>query len=367
MSYEHDRRLARLFHRRAFSGPTPDAEVLRQAETEHLGHEPTDEEWARLEPKVRERWAHQRKEQISEVYQLLQEFLAESPGPRRDPTPPWDATHQGILDDWLEVPRISILALRELRNVVDELICDTEGRLIDGKPRFVKKKTLLAVPPGNIRKYRTDLPALTARWILDDADRAWKDRSIQKVLQELPGASVRWVLLLSFVPTAVFRTLRLRRTVSASRRTFGDVIRRYSNPATRLSPDDPVARELLQWRAEGYLIRAEATDADLKRMICQACRRPSRERESEIWSAIGLDKTPKSGTSRHEIWDAVALPLLRYLEPFAPRRKGDPSRASPLTPESLFVGASRLLHTRYPEFWEDAPGRLKSRYYSRLD
>ena len=366
MSYERDRRLARLFLCRTFLASTPDAEVLRQAETEHLGHEPTDEEWNQLGPGVRERWIRQRKQQISEAHQLFKEFLAELPGPLGDATTAWDDKHQHILDDWLEIPRICILALGELRGVVDELIGDTEGRLVNGKARFVKKKTFLSVSPSDIGKYRRDLPALTARWILDDAQRAWKDRGVQRVLREFRRASARFVLLLSFVPTAVFRTLRLRRAVAASRRTSADAIRRYSNPATTLSPDDPLARELLQWRTDGYLMRADATDADIKRMICEACRRPTGEREHEIWSAIGLDKPPMSDRSRHEIWDTVALPLLDYLEPLAPRRKADPSRASPVTPESLFVGTSRLLHSRYPEFWEDAPRRLKSRYYYHL-
>ena len=386
MSYERDRRLASLFSLSKFSVATPlDSEILRQAETEHLGHEPKDEEWNRLEPEVRKRWTGQQEKQVSEAHQRLKDFLTELPGPRWESSLAWDARHQRILDDWLRVPRICVYALREFSGVVDFLIGDTEWRLVNGKPRLVKKKTFLSVSPSEISKYRgvsyerarrrdpasertrtpgapADLPALTARWVLDDAQRAWKNRMVQEAVQRFPGASVRFILLLSFVPTAVFLTLGVRRAVEASRRTFADVIRRYSNPATKLSDDDPYAYDLLQARAAGEPRLAKATDEDLKRMICHSCQQLRRESERAIWSAIGLDKTPKTGLSRHEIWDTVASPLLSYLKPFSPRRKDDPS----VIPDSLFSGASRLLHTRYPGFWEDAPGRLKSRYWAKL-
>src|SRR5262249_42493227 len=203
-----------------------------------------------------------------------------------------------------------------------------------------------------------------------DAGRAFQDNPVVSVLTQLRPkdasgqvASVRFTLMLSFVPYIVFDTLTLRRYLRADRQGFEARIKRYQNPSTPLDSDvDRDVRDLLRRRAAGARGLKGATDDDIKRMIVRSCRRLPREREAAMWDAIGLDKTIGTEDSRQAIWDLVALPLLRYLEPYAPARKDVQPR---VIPDRLFAFTSRLLAVRSAGRWEDIPGRLKARYYAR--
>jgi hypothetical protein len=317
LSYQSDRQLGRLFAYHGFSTAERQAgnpKTLRMALVFELGREVTDEEWNLHGSAVRTRRKDQTGHLLRAVDSATREFLRALPGNPDDDGPPWDAPNQRIVDDWLAVPRLCVTALREL---------GLAPFLVRGAAKALTLKPLLRVPPDEARKYEKDPAALVVRWMLDDASRVVKHREVARILSEYRGrgASPRFIVALSFVPALVFETLSVRRVFEANRQAFADRIRHYSNPSTRLPSTDPLTAEWLQLRQSGVPPFDHMSDDDIKTLAARSLRQLPRERERELYASIGLDKTPSSAPSRHDFWDIVALPLVRYLEPFAPRRK----------------------------------------------
>src|SRR5262249_12134836 len=151
------------------------------------------------------------------------------------------------------------------------------------------------------------------------------------------------------------------------RRDKDPIVKRYENPQTRISDDEEAQR--LRSRQAAFELRDRHgellppdDDETLKARLASAYRTMDREYESTIFLDLGLDKTPKSDVTRHELWWWIAHPLVQYLEPLAPRRKEDPR----VTPDAVFAIASKLLNLRSNGLWPDRPDLLKSRYYYAL-
>ena len=351
MSYQTDHRLGKLFSHHRFLDTFLEADdptrshIRREGEELRLEREFTDQEWAAREAAVQARWKREAQDLVAETHQLMQDFLAALPGPKGDPVPLWDMENQKILQDWLKIPRLCLLSLRTF-------------------PRSITDGLLDQVPPSERKKYKKDLPALVVRWIIDDAQRAYQDPRTAPMLRKLSqrGPSARFLLLLSFVPTRLFRALFVRMALEEDRRRLAPVIKRYRNIRTGLSYTDPFAADLLRLRAAGDPLLRNATDAEIKQILCEGCRRLPRAREQEIYAALGLDKGARTQPSRQRIWDLVALPLLDYMEQFVTGRKDDPR----VIPERLFWLSSELLALRSEGLWQNVSSRLKNRWYYRL-
>jgi hypothetical protein len=294
-------------------------------------------------------------------------LLAALPGPREDLHLPWDDRHRKLLLTWLKVPSVCIAALQRFLTLRQDLLEPEEFQGAGDTLRLVPREPPVPVSAAERGEYEADIPALTVRWMIADAERAWKNTTVRSLLGELSarGASTRLVLLLSFVPTALFETLKVRRGLAQDRRESNPVVKRYENPQTRISAADEEAEYLRKkWSELGHLPEDDQT---LKTRIARAYRPMDREYERSIWEPLGLDKTPTSEITRHDIWWWIAHPLITYLEPFAPGRKTDPPGArSRITPEAVFTKASQLLSLRSGGLWPNKPGLLKSRYYSAL-
>ncbi len=281
----------------------------------------------------------------ADVRRHLELWLGRLRGPHSDPAPDWGPSYQEIVDDWLKVPLICIEALH-FRSVRDKVL-----------DRVVKPER---------ETYKRDLPALAARWICGDAERAWRSRKVRECLRPVQhaGASVRFTLLLSFVPVWIFETLRFREGLQERRHRTAEIRRRYANPRTRLHSDDDRAQPFIALRSRGFV---SGTDEDIKQIVRGAYGGLSPTTEQAIFEALALDKAAHAPTSSQGVWNLIVLPLLNYLDPFIKGRRK--SAAEPrVTSDELFAVVSQLLSLRAPGVWAEKPGRgrLKSRfnYYS---
>jgi hypothetical protein len=337
LSYQRDQEVSRLFFRRRFTQPPPAAEledesILAGGKAHHLQREPLNAH--RLERQAADAVS-------AEVRHLLEVFLDELPGPYSDALPPWDDSCQRVVEQWLEVPWLSIRALQAC-------------------PLTIRDKVLGHVPTRERKKYRQDLPALVVHWIRTDAGRAWKDPLIRELLTTATDSgqkmSVRFTLLLSFVPDLVFAALRLRPGLKATRHRLANERRRWANPRTRLDPDDLRLRDLRRWAPN-------CTDEELKRLALGAHRPLKGKIEHDIFNDLGLDKSVGiADTKQGRFWNAIALPLIDYLQPHV-RARNTTAGKKPVIPDAVFRVTSQLLALRSNGRWEDKPGRLKSRHY----
>lgn len=313
----------------------------------------------------------------SNLTERVSRYLRALPGPDGDPEPRWDASLERVCLDWLRVPRLCVVALRSFDYLPRVLVRGTdksgvvaafrERGLLGGEAQEPQPtRPLVPVPPQERRAYTRNPTALTVRWMIADAERNAGDPRLRSILTDVRawGASVRCVLMLCFVPALVFESMRVRAAIRWNRQSLERIVRRYSNPQTRLSPDEPMVAELLTLREKGVQPFADTSDEEFKRLIVEACRQLPRDGERALWDAVGLDKTMATAPSRQVFWDWVALPILRYLEPFVPVQKAE---AEPrVTPDLLFTVVSRLLSVRSGGLWEDVSGRLKGRWYEAM-
>jgi len=280
---------------------------------------------------------------IQEIIRRLDAFLAALPGPQADPEVLWSDSFPRILEQWLDVPWVCIRAFHA---------CSLT----------IRDKVLEQVPEPERKNYRDDLPALVVHWIRTDAGRAWRDRKVRKLLTTAAksnkgqGMSIRLTLLLSFVPDLVFTAQRVRKGLEDTRPRLANVRRRYANPHTRVGPDDQWARDLRRWVPN-------ASEEELKRLASGAHVGLSREGERDIFKELGLDKgLGIADTKQGRFWNAIALPLIDYLQPHVLARNTTAGK-KPVTPDAVFRLTSQLLALRSNGRWEDKPGRLKSRHY----
>jgi hypothetical protein len=279
---------------------------------------------------------------IPEISLRLDAFLATLPGPQADPEVLWSDSFPRILEQWLDVPCVCIRAFHA---------CSLT----------IRDKVLEQVPESECKDYRDDLPALVVHWIRTDAGRAWEDPLIRELLTMTATdsgqkMSIRFTLLLSFVPDLVFAALWLRPGFEATRDRLANERRRWANPRTRLDPDDPWVRDLRRWAPNG-------TDKELKQLALEAHIPLQLETERAIFAELGLDKSVGiADTKQRRFWNAIALPLIDYLQPHM-RARNTSAGKKPVTPDAVFRFTSQLLALRSNGRWEDKPGRLKSRHY----
>jgi len=342
MPFADDLTLSELFFQDDFLGPLTQFLDPRQSFPDDPGVQP-------LTPTQIQEIRQHRNQKVKRLIKLWLDAL---PGPPVEAEQKfgWTDRTQHSLSEWLQprwaaeskgtppgIPDLCIAALRQFPSL--------------------KSEVLKRVPEKQRDHYRDSLPALAVRWIVQDAERAWKIRAVADAIQPFKGASVRIVLLLSFMPTEVFPTLPTRELLQSNRSQWDRRIKRLLNPRTKLSRLDPLEQAALRHCRAETPLPSHISDEDLKQVLAKSFRQLSLRRERELWKSIGLNNTPNVVSSRQNLWHSVR-PLLKYLEPFAPSYKVD----SPVTPDSLFRYTSQLFAARYPLHWEDHPDRLKSRW-----
>jgi hypothetical protein len=284
-------------------------------------------------------------------------FLTALPGPEED-VQPLKGADWPLIMEWLKVPGVCIAALQRFLILRQDLLGLGPRRDREfGKP--------LKIPKYERTKYDADLPALTVRWMITDAHRAWRNPALRRAVDETAarGASIRLLLLLSFVPVAIFRMqFAVHRAYESDRRDTDPIVKRYDNPLSQIDEDKEAQRVRTRWVDElGFSPESEAT---LKARVASSYRTMDRDHERTIWRALGLDMTLKSDATRHDLWWWIASPIIKYIEPYAPSRK---AKAVPrVTPDAVFTVASKLLNLRSNGLWPDRPDLLKSRNYYAL-
>src|SRR5262249_7808722 len=148
---------------------------------------------------------------------------------------------------------------------------------------------------------------LAARWIIASAEQAWRDRKVQTYVDRLSarGASPNVVLLLSFVPVELFETRKIRLAFAQDRQLADPIVKRYENPLTNLSADEGARRKK---RGRFDLVGPFPDAPPLRADRARAHRVRDRDREGEICTSCGLEKTPRSEIPRHELWWWIAHP-----------------------------------------------------------
>ena len=192
---------------------------------------------------------------------------------------------------------------------------ETSSRTLDKRhrtaPVFVSKD-------GKIKWGESNLQAEAWECMEQEGKKTFNsNRKFKKLLDELSSnwEESNWLYdkgvlsRLSFVPTrAIQWCLKMRKRLQRSRRFRKPLIQRYSNPKTNLKNDNMLSDD-----------HRDLPQQEELRILAQDFRLFSKERERQIFDAIGIDKRTDDHL-KQAIWSQILPPLFSYVNRWATAR-----------------------------------------------
>lgn len=186
---------------------------------------------------------------------------------------------------------------------------------------------------------------LLLAWCVRKADHATSlcTPSFENALGTLRAnrADVGTILDLTYVPREILERLPdLRKSLEKSRRQLSRSLRSY--------------RQKIAQGKRASLVGPSNKAEEMP---------PSAGWEQRWSSSLGMDKLT-SAFPKQILWTLVFVPVVKVLLPYAKQRKRDRwhrDSDEPILPDDVFKKASHLIHSRYPDLWEDRWQRVRDR------
>ncbi len=269
-----------------------------------------------------------------------------------------------ILVDWLRQGRFKNDRIEELPKGFQKLFAQIRQRphhrentpkgASSPSEKFPDLKSLPANLVASLRPSETKesfYEWLLLAWCIQQVDhaRAQAISAFQATIQQLTnqGLKEKTLLDLTSVPSEILVSLpNLRQYLDGVRGELSTPIRSYR-----------------QKMFEGRPTQLQDSEGEEEEIP------PSFKWEQHLAGKMGMGKLTIK-TSRQVIWTWVFNPLVKELLPKAKRKKKDRwkvqvgdegEKEKPFLPDDVFKKASRLIHLRYPNLWDDKWQRVRDR------
>lgn len=186
-----------------------------------------------------------------------------------------------------------------------------------------------------------DLLRLAWELLQQNNETARQNENILRILRRVTTDTQQQdrLLKLSYVPTAIFDTLSVRRLLREDRQLLAPLIRQARTRDERSGAHPHETNNLAMMPLDN---------------------------ERSLWGELFLIGHEVK-ISRQPVWHLVFYPLVEYLRHFDfdhPKRSHRKSNVTTILPDVLFRCASALVHCRYPQYWPHKPTLVKARVHS---